>query len=148
MLHNPNLNSLMRGRLGLYSLQPGQDAGVEDRKEQFKQQGGYHQQERMIKDKLKSLEKACLYSYQAGEVRDINAKVLKVVGDTDKKLREDKTRIIRAIRFACTLDLDLSAEILDFISSKRVHLVNEIPGEYKKDELDKIIAELESDFYE
>lgn len=76
MLHNPNLNSLMRGRLGLYSLQPGQDAGVEDRKEQFRHQGGYHQQERMIKDKLRSLEKACLYSYQAGEVRDVNAKVL------------------------------------------------------------------------
>lgn len=73
-----------------------------------------------------------------GAMKDINAKVLKVVGDTDKKLREDKTRIIRAIRFACTLDFDLSAEILDFISSKRVHLVNEIPGEYKKDELDKI----------
>ena len=101
MLHNPNLNSLMRGRLGLYSLQPGQDAGVEDRKEQFKQQGGYHQQERMIKDKLKSLEKACLYSYQAGEVRDINAKVLNTYRAliNPNKLKQDYDDKIISIQY-------------------------------------------------
>ncbi|MDD6272154.1 MAG: hypothetical protein PUA90_01365 [bacterium] len=73
-----------------------------------------------------------------GARKDLNAKVLKVVGDTDKKLREDKTRIIRALRFACTLDFDLSPEILEFMSTKKAHLVSEIPNEYKKRELDKI----------
>lgn len=75
-MHNAQVNSLMRGRLGLYSQQPGQDAGVETRDQQFTQRGGYHQQERMIKDKRRSLDKATLYSYQAADVRDINAKIL------------------------------------------------------------------------
>lgn len=75
-MHNAHVNSLMRGRLGLYSQQPGQDAGVETRDQQFIQRGGYHQQERMIKDKRRSLDKATLYSYQAADVRDINAKIL------------------------------------------------------------------------
>ena len=75
-MHNAHVNSLMRGRLGLYSQQPGQDAGVETRDQQFTQRGGYHQQERMIKDKRRSLDKATLYSYQAADVRDINAKIL------------------------------------------------------------------------
>ena len=75
-MHNVHVNSLMRGRLGLYSQQPGQDAGVETRDQQFIQRGGYHQQERMIKDKRRSLDKATLYSYQAADVRDINAKIL------------------------------------------------------------------------
>lgn len=75
-MHNVHVNLLMRGRLGLYSQQPGQDAGVETRDQQFIQRGGYHQQERMIKDKRRSLDKATLYSYQAADVRDINAKIL------------------------------------------------------------------------
>ena len=75
-MHNAHVNSVMRGRLGLYSQQPGQDAGVETRDQQFTQRGGYHQQERMIKDKRRSLDKATLYSYQAADVRDINAKIL------------------------------------------------------------------------
>ena len=75
-MHNAHVNSLMRGRLGLYSQQPGQDAGIEARDQQFIQRGGYHQQERMIKDKRRSLDKATLYSYQAADVRDINAKIL------------------------------------------------------------------------
>lgn len=75
-MHNVHVNSLMRGRLGLYSQQPGQDAGVETRDQQFIQRGGYHQQERMIKDKRRSLDKATLYSYQAADVRDVNAKIL------------------------------------------------------------------------
>ena len=70
--------------------------------------------------------------------KDLNAKVLKVVGNTEKKLTEDKTRIIRAIRFACTLDFDLDKEILEFIANKKSYLLNEVPKEYKRSELDKI----------
>ena len=85
-MHNAHVNSLMRGRLGLYSQQPGQDAGVEARDQQFIQRGGYHQQERMIKDKRRSLDKATLYSYQAADVRDINAKILYL----DKRAKNNK----------------------------------------------------------
>ena len=73
-----------------------------------------------------------------GAKKDLNAKIIKMVGDTEKKLTEDKTRIIRAIRFACTLDFDLDPEILHFIANKKSYLLNEVPLEYKRKELDKI----------
>ena len=71
-------------------------------------------------------------------INDINSKIIKTVGDTNKKFIEDKTRIIRAIRFACTLDFDLSSDILNFLLSNNAHLINQVPKEYKKNELDKI----------
>ncbi len=73
-----------------------------------------------------------------GAKKDLDSRLIRVVGDTEKKLTEDKTRIIRAIRFACTLDFDLDPEILNFISNKKAYLLNEVPAEYKKRELDKI----------
>lgn len=70
--------------------------------------------------------------------KDLNSKIIKVVGDTKKKLTEDKTRIVRALRFACTLDFELDNEIVKFIESKNKRLLNEVTKEYKKSELDKI----------
>lgn len=73
-----------------------------------------------------------------GAKKDLDSRIVRVVGDTEKKFREDKTRIIRAIRFACTLDFDLDPEIIDFLNNKNVYLLNEISPEFKKKELDKI----------
>ena len=73
-----------------------------------------------------------------GAKKDLDSKLIKVVGDIDKKFSDDKTRIIRAIRFACTLDFDLEPRIIDFLSSKQIYYLNEVPPEYKKRELDKI----------
>ncbi len=72
-----------------------------------------------------------------GAKKDLNSRLIKVVGNTNKKLTEDKTRIVRAIRFACTLDFDLDPEIIDFIS-KNGHYINEVSKEYKRKELDLI----------
>lgn len=72
-----------------------------------------------------------------GSKKDLNSKIIKCVGDTDKKFTEDKTRIIRALRFACTLDFDLSTDIINFLKDKS-YLLNEVPKEYKRSELDKI----------
>lgn len=73
-----------------------------------------------------------------GAKKDLDSRLIRVVGDTEKKFREDKTRIIRAIRFACTLDFDLDPKIVEFFDTKNVYLLNEISPEYKKKELDKI----------
>ena len=104
-MHNAHVNSLMRGRLGLYSQQPGQDAGVEARDQQFIQRGGYHQQERMIKDKRRSLDKATLYSYQAADVRDINAKILNTYRAliNPNKLKQDYDDKIVSVGFEARL---------------------------------------------
>ena len=69
---------------------------------------------------------------------DLNAKLIRVVGNTYDKFNEDKTRIIRALRFASCLDFELDDEIIDFFSNKNAYLLNEVPKEYKKKELDKI----------
>ncbi len=68
---------------------------------------------------------------------DLNNKIIRVVGNTKDKLIEDKTRIIRAIRFSCTLDFSLSNEIREFLKENG-KLLNEVPKEYIKKELDKI----------
>ena len=69
--------------------------------------------------------------------KDLNNKLIRVVGNTKEKLTEDKTRIIRAIRFSCTLDFELDTEIKKFLS-KYGYMLNEVPREYIKKELDKI----------
>ena len=73
-----------------------------------------------------------------GAKRDLDSRIIRVVGDTDTKLSEDKTRIIRAIRFACTLDFELDQEIVNFLSKKKAYMLNEVPNEYIRKELDKI----------
>lgn len=70
--------------------------------------------------------------------KDLNGKLIKVVGNTNKKFSQDKTRILRAIRFACTLDFELDKEIIDFITKRKTYLLNEVPKEFIKEELDKI----------
>ena len=73
-----------------------------------------------------------------GSKKDLDSRIIRVMGDTEKKFKEDKTRILRAIRFACTLDFDLEPRIIDFLANKHVYLLNEISPEFKKRELDKI----------
>lgn len=69
--------------------------------------------------------------------RDLNYGLIRVVGNTKDKLIEDKTRIIRAIRFYCTLDFELDDEIKNFLKNKAYYL-NEVPLEYIKKELTRI----------
>lgn len=63
----------MKGRLGVYDKRPfdaerNSIAGVEEQSMRFRQAGGNLQQERMIKDKRRSLDHAVWSSYQAAEV--------------------------------------------------------------------------------
>lgn len=76
--------------------------------------------------------------------KDLDDKIIKVVGNTTEKLLEDKTRIIRAIRFSCTLDFELDSEIKEFLKSEG-KVINQIPKEYIRKELDKIF---ESNHYD
>lgn len=63
---------LMAGRMGYNSNPQFQEAasdGVNQLAERLQYNGGYPQQNRMIKDKRRSLDRALLYSYQAGFVK-------------------------------------------------------------------------------
>jgi hypothetical protein len=64
---------LLKGRLGVYDKQPLNPdeipvEGVADQFARMRQRGGNRQQERMIRDKRRSLDRAVWYSYQAAEV--------------------------------------------------------------------------------
>lgn len=76
---------LLKGRLGLSSspnFTPNTVTGVNDLAHYLRDNGGYRQQERMIKDKRRTLDKALLYSYQSAFI---------------KKISEEKVESIRAL---------------------------------------------------
>lgn len=71
---------LMKGRLGIFDKQPFQDMSIEGINEQgvhLRQAGGHRQQERMILNKRRSLDRAVWYSYQGAEIIK--------VGDAERK---------------------------------------------------------------
>lgn len=69
--------------------------------------------------------------------KDIDNKIIKVVGDTNKKLSEDPLRIIRAIRFKYELNFNLDKELEEFIINNK-NLLNYVSEYHVKKELDKI----------
>ena len=74
----------MQGRLGVYDKNPFNPQactihGVQDQFIRLGQAGGNRQQERMIKDKRRSLDRAVWYSYQAAEIIKVNAENKKPV---------------------------------------------------------------------
>lgn len=70
-------------------------------------------------------------------MNELNNKTIKVIGDIDKRLLEDNTRILRALRFMSVLDFKLDCELFEFII-KNKHLIKNINYNKKKEELDKI----------
>lgn len=87
---------LMQGRLGVYDKRPFEPAtstvsGVKDQATRLRQAGGNRQQERMIKDKRRSLDGALWNSYQAAEVIKTDAEDRKPVRAliNPNKLKQD-----------------------------------------------------------
>ncbi len=70
--------------------------------------------------------------------KDLDNKLIRVIGNTKERLDEDKTRILRAIRLSCLLNLTLDDEIIDYIKNNR-NLLKFINANKYKEELDKII---------
>lgn len=70
---------------------------------------------------------------------DIQNKIIRTVGNSDEKIREDSLRILRAIRFATTLNFKLSDDLYNSIK-KYAYLVKELSYFRKKQELDKIFS--------
>lgn len=70
---------------------------------------------------------------------DINKKIIKTVGNADKRLKEDSLRILRAIRFACSLNFNIDKELEDAIIDNRDSL-KELSFFRKKQELNRIFS--------
>ncbi len=70
-----------------------------------------------------------------GARKDIDKKIIRVVGDTKKKLSEDPLRIVRALRFSIDLDFHLTEDIQTFI--KNNNLLKEVSESKKQEEIKK-----------
>lgn len=70
---------------------------------------------------------------------DLDNKVIRMVGSTKHKLKEDALRILRAIRFATILDFKLDDELKKYIK-KYGYLLKKLSYFRKKEELEKIFA--------
>jgi len=74
-----------------------------------------------------------------GGVKDFEDGIIMTVGDPEKRFGEDALRMMRAIRFACTLKFQIESKTLAAISV-RAPLLSKISRERVRDELFKILG--------
>lgn len=75
---------------------------------------------------------------RVGGIADLQAKLIRTIGDPDKRFSEDYLRILRAIRLTCVLDGTIAPETSDAIRRHREGL-KKISAERIRDELLKIL---------
>lgn len=69
--------------------------------------------------------------------KDLDQKIIKVVGNTEYKLTEDPLRMLRALRFSVNLKLELDPFMIDVIKKKK-DFFSHISEYRKKEEIEKI----------
>ncbi len=72
--------------------------------------------------------------------KDIKNKILRFIGDPEKRIQEDHLRILRAIRFKNTLGFKYDPETKQALQ-KNANLVISVSGERIRDELNKMLAD-------
>ena len=73
-----------------------------------------------------------------GGLKDLDAKLIRVVGDAGERFEEDALRLMRAVRFAAQLGFEIESKTLKAIR-KRVANINAVSQERVRDELVKIV---------
>lgn len=71
--------------------------------------------------------------------KDLKHKLIRAVGNAEKRITEDPLRILRAIRFATVLNFTIDEELL-LVMQKEVATINTLSLTRIKNELDKIFA--------
>ena len=71
--------------------------------------------------------------------KDIDKKIIRCLGNADKKFNEDPLRILRAIRFATVLNFKLDKDVIIAINNNS-NLLKDISYDRKKSELNKIFV--------
>jgi tRNA nucleotidyltransferase/poly(A) polymerase len=72
-------------------------------------------------------------------LKDIDKKIIRAVGDPDKRFQEDGLRLIRAVRFATQLEFVIEDKTRESII-KNAHLLQNISWERIRDEFLKILS--------
>jgi poly(A) polymerase len=71
---------------------------------------------------------------------DLEAKVIRAIGDADRRFGEDKLRMLRAIRFAARFEYEIEAETFAAIE-RRASEIEVVSHERVRDELTKMLIE-------
>src|SRR5712692_2651181 len=74
-----------------------------------------------------------------GGQRDLDARLLRAVGEPDERFREDALRMLRAVRFATLLDMRIDERTVIAIR-RNAHLAATLSGERLNQELTKILG--------
>lgn len=74
-----------------------------------------------------------------GAKKDLDDKIIKMVGNPRIKLKEDALRILRAIRFATILNFEIEPKLKYYIK-RYGHFLRKISNDIKKNELDIIFS--------
>ncbi|MCH5166413.1 MAG: CCA tRNA nucleotidyltransferase [Erysipelotrichales bacterium] len=72
-----------------------------------------------------------------GGLDDINNKIIRVIGNIESKMIEDPLRMLRAVRFAATLNFELENNLKSYIKQNK-QLIKTLSFTRKKQELDLI----------
>ena len=73
-----------------------------------------------------------------GGVNDLDNKIIRAIGNPEKRFTEDALRILRAVRFSAQLGFEIEKETLDAIR-KCAHLIKRLSVERIISEIDKIL---------
>jgi poly(A) polymerase len=71
---------------------------------------------------------------------DLEAKLIRAIGDPDRRFVEDKLRMLRAVRFASRFEYEIEAETLAAIQ-RRAREIQAVSRERVRDELTKMLTE-------
>ncbi|WP_425514016.1 CCA tRNA nucleotidyltransferase [Clostridium frigoris] len=72
-------------------------------------------------------------------IRDLENKIIRAVGEPNKRFKEDALRMLRAIRFAASLDFDIEEETILAIKNN-FNLISNVSNERIRDELCKMLV--------
>ena len=74
-------------------------------------------------------------------LEDLKAKKIRFVGEAGRRIKEDPLRMLRAVRFATILNFKINPK--DFLAIKKhAKLIGKIAGQRIKQELDKIVGDI------
>lgn len=74
-----------------------------------------------------------------GAKRDLDNKIIRMVGNPKYRLKEDALRILRAVRFATILNFEIEPKLKTYIKKYR-HYLKKLSQDRKKEELDLIFT--------
>ena len=74
-----------------------------------------------------------------GGIKDLDDKIIRAVGEPNKRFKEDALRMLRAIRFSARLDFEIEEKTLEAIKANSLLILN-VSNERIRDELCKMMV--------